>query len=98
MRLIDYFRSSFIGSDTVAVAKPDPRPLLEAIERLGEKPKDIFFVGDTKTDEGAAKNANVDFVFCEYGHGFIYKLAMGESAVFKITTFNDLLNISKDKS
>ncbi len=96
--LIDYFKSSFIGSDTVAVAKPDPKPLLEAIERLGEKPVDIFFVGDTNTDEEAAKNANVDFVFCEYGHGFIYKLAMGESAAFRINTFSDLINVSKDKS
>ena len=96
--LIDYFKSSFVGSDTVSVAKPNPKPLLEAIERLGEKPKDIFFVGDTNTDEEAAKNANVDFVFCEYGHGFIYKLALGESAVFRISAFNDLVNVSKDKS
>ena len=96
--LIDFFRGAFIGSDTVGIAKPDPKPLLEAIERLGEKPKDIFFVGDTNTDERAAKNANVDFVFCEYGHGFIYKLAKGESAVFKISAFNELMNISKDKS
>ena len=91
--LIDYFKSSFIGSDTVAVAKPNPKPLLEAIERLGEKPKDIFFVGDTNTDEEAAKNAGVDFIFCEYGHGSRYKLAKGESAAFKIETFADLISI-----
>ena len=42
--LIDFFKNSFIGSDTVGVAKPDPKPLLEAIERLGEKPKDIFLL------------------------------------------------------
>ena len=96
--LIDFFKSSFIGSDTFKVAKPDPKPLLEAIKRLGEKPKDIFFVGDTNTDEEAAKNANVDFVFCEYGHGYLYKIARGKSAIFKIRTFNDLINISKDKS
>ena len=96
--LIDFFRGAFIGSDTVGIAKPDPRPLLEAINRLDKQPEDVFFVGDTNTDEEAAKNANVDFVFCEYGHGFIYKLAMGESAVYKITNFNDLINISKDKS
>ena len=95
--LIDFFKSSFIGSDTVGIAKPDPKPLLEAIDRLQKKPEDVFFVGDTNTDEDAAKNANVDFVFCEYGHGFTYKLAMGESAVFKISAFNDLINISKDK-
>ena len=69
--LIDFFKTSFVGSDTVGIAKPDPRPLLEAINRLDKQPEDVFFVGDTNTDEEAAKNANVDFVFCKYGHGFI---------------------------
>ena len=65
--LIDFFRDSFIGSDTVGIAKPDPKPLLEAIYRLDKKPEDVFFVGDTNTDAETAKNAHVDFIFCEYG-------------------------------
>ena len=95
--LIDFFRGSFIGSDTVGIAKPDPKPLLEAIYRLDKKPDDVFFVGDTNTDAEAAKNANVDFIFCEYGHGSNYKLAMGESAAFKIQSFADLIRIYEDK-
>ena len=95
--LIDFFKSSFIGSDTVGIAKPDPKPLLEAIYRLDKRPEEVFFVGDTNTDAEAAKNANVDFIFCEYGHGSIYKLAKGESAIIKIETFEDLINIYKDK-
>ena len=96
--LIDFFKDSLIGSDTVGIAKPDPKPLLEAIYRLDKNPEDVFFVGDTNTDANAAKNANVDFIFCEYGHGRIYKLAKGESAAFKLENFADLLNIYKDKS
>ena len=95
--LVDFFKNSFIGSDTVGIAKPDPKPLLEAIYRLDKKPEDVFFVGDTNTDAEAAKNANVDFIFCEYGHGSMYKLANGESAAFKIKTFSDLISIYKDK-
>ena len=95
--LIGFFRGSFIGSDTVGIAKPDPKPLLEAIYRLNKNPADAFFVGDTNTDAAAAKNANVDFIFCEYGHGSLYKLAKGDSAVFKIKTFADLISIYKDK-
>ena len=91
--LIDFFKDSFIGSDTVGIAKPDPRPLLEAINRLNKTPKDVFFVGDTNTDAETARNAGVDFIFCEYGHGSIYKLAKGESATFKIETFADLISI-----
>ena len=98
LELIDFFRDSFIGSDTVGVAKPDPKPLLEAIYRLDKEPEDVFFVGDTNTDADAAKNANVDFIFCRYGHGSMYKLAKGESAAFKIETFKDLISIYEDKS
>ena len=95
--LINFFKNSFIGSDTVGVAKPNPKPLLEAIYRLNKRPEEVFFVGDTNTDAEAAKNANVDFIFCEYGHGSIYQLAKGESAIIKIETFQDLINIYKDK-
>ena len=91
--LIDFFKDSFIGSDTVGIAKPDPKPLLEAIYRLNKTPKDVFFVGDTNTDAETAKNAGVDYIFCEYGHGNAYKLAKGESAAFKIETFADLISI-----
>ena len=96
--IIDFFKSSFIGSDTVGIAKPDPKPLLEAIDRLEKKPEDTFFVGDTNTDAKAAENAGVDFIFCEYGHGEEYKLAIGESAKIKIKTFADLISIYKDIS
>ena len=91
--LIDFFKNSFIGSDTVGIAKPNPKPLLEAIKRLDKTPEDVFFVGDTNTDAEAAKNAGVDFIFCEYGHGRTYKLAQGESAAVKIETFADLISI-----
>ena len=96
--LVDFFIDSFIGSDTVGIAKPDPKPLLEAINRLNKEPEEVFFVGDTNTDEDAAKNANVDFIFCEYGHGSMFKIAKGESAAFKLETFADLISIYKDIS
>jgi len=94
--LIDFFKTSFIGSDTVGIAKPDPKPLLEAIYRLNKRPDEVFFVGDTNTDAETAKNANVDFIFCKYGHGSIYKLSNGESATIKIESFKDIIDIYKD--
>ena len=96
--LIDFFKDSFIGSDTVGIAKPNAKPLLEAISRLDKKPEDVFFVGDTNTDAEAAKNARVHFIFCNYGHGSIYNLAKGENATIKIETFSDLMSIYEDKS
>ena len=40
--LIHFFESSFIGSDTIGVAKPDAKPLLEAINRLEKNPEDVL--------------------------------------------------------
>ena len=94
--LIQFFRDSFIGSDTVGVAKPNPKPLFDAINRLDVGSKEVFFVGDTNTDEQTAIAANVKFVFCKYGHGNLYKIAAGQSAIKKIDAFEELLAISSD--
>ncbi len=94
--LIEFFQQSFIGSDTVGIAKPNPKPLFDAINRLKVSSKDVFFVGDTDTDEKTAIAADVKFVFCKYGHGSLYKIAKGQSAIKKIDTFEELLTISSD--
>ena len=64
----DYF-DSFIGSDTVGVAKPDPKPLFAAITRAGGNKKTAVLIGDTKTDRDTAKAANVKSLLVNYGHG-----------------------------
>ena len=94
--LIEFFQQSFIGSDTVGVAKPNSKPLVDAINRLNVGSSDVFFVGDTNTDEQTAIAAGVKFVFCKYGHGSVYKIAAGSSAFRKIGLFQELLTISSD--
>lgn len=51
-----------VGRDTVSTEKPDPRPLLSAIERLEGDPKETIFVGDTDRDATTAERAGVDYV------------------------------------
>ena len=63
-----YF-DSFIGSDTIGVAKPNPKPLFAAIERAGGKKSLSVLIGDTKTDRDTAKAANVKSLLVNYGHG-----------------------------
>ena len=41
--------------------KPDPEGLLYALDRLGVRPEDALFCGDTVLDAGAAKNAGTHF-------------------------------------
>ena len=50
-----------IGSADVKRHKPDPEGLLAAMERLGVKPEDTLFCGDTVLDAGAAQNAGCHF-------------------------------------
>ncbi len=50
-----------IGSADVKRHKPDPEGLLAAMERLGVRPEDTLFCGDTVLDAGAAQNAGCRF-------------------------------------
>ncbi|GHF52571.1 phosphoglycolate phosphatase [Seohaeicola zhoushanensis] len=57
-----------IGGDTLAVRKPDPAPLLLAIERLGVAVDECLYVGDSETDYATARNAGVRFAYFEGGY------------------------------
>ena len=50
-----------IGSEDVHAPKPDPQGLNMALERMGLKPEELLFCGDTVLDAGAAKNAGCPF-------------------------------------
>jgi len=50
-----------VGRDTVETVKPDPGPLLYALDRLGVDPGRALFVGDSDSDRVAAERAGTDF-------------------------------------
>lgn len=50
-----------IGRDTTETFKPDPGPLLAAVEELGSDPSRALFVGDSESDKTTAERAGVDF-------------------------------------
>lgn len=56
-----------ISADDTPKRKPDPLPLLTAIERVGVTPHDTLFVGDSLSDEQTAAAANVDFGLAVWG-------------------------------
>jgi phosphoglycolate phosphatase-like HAD superfamily hydrolase len=51
-----------VGRDTVSTEKPDPRPLLETIDRLDGEPENAVFIGDSDRDGTTAERAGVDYV------------------------------------
>jgi len=51
-----------VGRDTVGTEKPDPEPLLAAVEALGATPERTLFIGDSERDAETARRAGTAFV------------------------------------
>ncbi|MBI3647748.1 MAG: HAD family hydrolase [Actinobacteria bacterium] len=62
-----YFKA-VVGGDEVAEPKPAPDGLLLACSRLGVKPADAAYVGDSALDVGAARAAGMLAVAASWGH------------------------------
>jgi pyrophosphatase PpaX len=56
-----------VTCDDTAAHKPDPAPILLALERLGVRPEDAAYVGDSPFDVGAARAAGVFAVAVSWG-------------------------------
>lgn len=55
--------NAIVGRDSVPTYKPDPAPLLEAIDAIGARPAHTLFVGDGERDKLAADRAGVAFEY-----------------------------------
>ena len=60
---------AIVGGDELPVKKPNAHHLLETIARSGGNPARAIMVGDSQTDEKAARNAGLPFVFVSFGYG-----------------------------
>lgn len=56
-----------IGSDSTTKHKPDPEPVLMALERLGARAGESVFVGDSPYDMQAARSAGVHALGVSWG-------------------------------
>ncbi len=69
-KILKKFKNGFpfrilIGRDDVIKAKPNPEGLLKIIKQKKLSPSKVLFIGDTQTDEKAAKAANVNFIYIQ---------------------------------
>ena len=62
------FFGSIVGPDTLGIAKPDPRPFREAVNRLGLIAPRAIMVGDSETDILTARNAGVPVIGVPFGY------------------------------
>lgn len=72
--LNQYF-STLVCGDDVEKHKPDPEPVLLALENLGVGPEGVVFVGDTEKDILAGNAAGVDTILVHTPgyHDLVYK-------------------------
>jgi len=58
-----------LGGDILPRRKPDPLPLLYALEQLGVSPRRAVMVGDSRIDRLAARAAGMPCVLRSFGYG-----------------------------
>ena len=58
-----------VGGDSLPCKKPDPLPVLAALEALGAQPGEAVMIGDHHTDLHSGRNAGTLTCFCAYGLG-----------------------------
>lgn len=56
-----------IGGEDVKTPKPSPEGVIEAMKRLGVKPENVLYCGDSIVDATTAVNAGVDFAAILHG-------------------------------
>jgi pyrophosphatase PpaX len=69
---MDYFDLTkyfdvIVGIESTKHHKPNPEPVLFALEKLGVAPKDAVFVGDSPHDVEAGNAAGVSCIACTWG-------------------------------
>lgn len=69
MQLDQWFEIAVSG-DTLPVKKPDPAPLLHALNSLGGEPARCLMVGDSVNDIEAAQRAGMSSVAVSYGYNY----------------------------
>ncbi|TFL17343.1 phosphoglycolate phosphatase [Jannaschia formosa] len=57
-----------VAGDSLPARKPDPAPLLHALDLLGTAPADALYVGDSRVDAQTARAAGVPYLHVEGGY------------------------------
>lgn len=63
-----YFAAT-VGGDALAIKKPDGQHIAETIARAGGAVERAIMIGDSQTDEKAARDIGLPFVFVSFGYG-----------------------------
>ena len=87
---IDIFFQAVVHPGVCRAYKPSGRPILVALEALGEPASSaVVYVGDREEDAAAARNAGVRFAWASFGYGDRTP-SIGRTVV---TTFGEIVHL-----
>ena len=92
IRLEPYFEA-VVTADMTERHKPDPEPVLKALELLGSEPSEAAFVGDSPFDVGAGKAAGVFTVAVSWGNIHPPESLLTEGADVLVHSPQELLDV-----
>lgn len=93
--LRDFFQVVVCGDDLVS-KKPDPAPLLYALEQMQARPAQGYMVGDSETDILTADRAGTGAIYVSYGYN--RGVSVEQYAPIEIHRLEQLLNLFSTKS
>lgn len=85
---MDNYFAAIVGADSVPNRKPHGDHIRETLVRAGARSPLALMIGDSETDERAARNAELPFLFVPFGYGPIGSPS-GESR-YVLDDFNKL--------
>ncbi len=91
--LLEQVTDVLVGAEDADRPKPDPAPLLVALERLGAVPSEAAYVGDSPFDVGAARAAGVFAVAVGWGGIHTPERLLAERPDVLVQRARDLLDV-----
>lgn len=94
LEIQDYF-DVLITCDDTDRHKPDPKPLLMALDALGAEPEEAIMLGDTKFDIGCCNNAGVDSILVGWSHDIDENEleSLGYQPTYRVNTPEEVLDL-----
>ena len=82
-----------IGHDMVQKPKPSAQMILKTLDKLDIKQQNAILIGDSKKDKLAAKNANIKFIFVNWGftkddENAVYNISELEETIYEYFNTN----------
>jgi phosphoglycolate phosphatase len=89
-----YRLKTLVCGDQVKKRKPDPEPLIKALEKIPSSYEydNVYYVGDAEKDVVAAKAANIKSIACSYGYRDVSDKPSSWKAEYVI---NDLIQVNE---